>query len=215
MKISYLILIFLSLQFISSIKVGENIKLPEPEKEGGMPLYEALNKRKSQRDFDPNKKIDANIISQALWSCYGLNRPEISKQLKTTPSAKGWYPLLIYLFMENGVYNYTAKNHTVTKILEGDYRAMTGTQDYVANARVNFVMIADFKKKSAMDPDDAHKTRSMYMDTGHCTMGLYLFAASNNMKGVSRAMVDTDKLLELLGLKQGDYVFTLAFSLGY
>ena len=46
-------------------------------------------------------------------------------------------------------------------------------------------------------------------------MGLYLFAASNNMKGVSRAMVDTDKLLELLGLKQGDYVFTLAFSLGY
>ncbi len=169
-----------------------------------MLLYNPLDITK-----DETKNLLKSLLSKAKESY------EISKQLKTTPSAKGWYPLLIYLFMEDGVYNYTAKNHTVTKILEGDYRAMTGTQDYVANARVNFVMIADFKKKSAMDPDDAHKTRSMYMDTGHCTMGLYLLAASNNMKGVSRAMVDTDKLLELLGLKQGDYVFTLAFSLGY
>ena len=76
-------------------------------------------------------------------------------------------------------------------------------------------MIADFKKKSLMDPDKAHKWRSMYLDTGHCAMGLGLFAASNNMKGVDRAMVETEPLLEFLGLKQGDYVFTLAFSLGF
>ena len=63
--------------------------------------------------------------------------------------------------------------------------------------------------------DDDHKKRSMYLDTGHATMALSLFAASNNMQGVVRAMVDTGKLLDLLGLKEGDYYFTLSYSLGY
>ena len=46
-------------------------------------------------------------------------------------------------------------------------------------------------------------------------MGLSLFAASNNMKGVVRAMVDVDSLLELLALNKEDYIFTLSYSLGY
>ena len=66
-----------------------------------------------------------------------------------------------------------------------------------------------------MGDDEAHKLRSIYLDSGHCTMDLYLFAASNNMKGAVKAMVDVDPLFEFLGLKKGDYIFSLAFSLGY
>ena len=82
-------------------------------------------------------------------------------------------------------------------------------------ASVNFVFIADFKKKSSMDGDDEHKLRSIYLDTGHCSMALGLFAASNNMKGIPRAMVDVDPLLKLLRLDKENYIFSLAFSLGY
>ena len=93
---------------------------------------------------------------------------------------------------------------------------MTGSQTYiVTNARINFVFIADFKKKSSMDGDDEHKLRSIYLDTGHCSMALGLFAASNNMKGVPRAMVEDEPLLKLLRLSKEDYKFTLSFSLGY
>ena len=93
---------------------------------------------------------------------------------------------------------------------------MTGTQtDIVTTAAANFVFIADFKKESSMDDDVEHKKRSIYLDTGHASMALYLFAASNNMKGVTRAMVDPDPLLELLELNAEDYIFTLAFSLGF
>ena len=178
-----------------------------------MGLYEALNLRQSQRNFNNSIPVTPEIISQALWSCYGVNREK--HHPKTTPSAKGWFPLRIYIFLEEGVYLYEANTHTVEKIMDGDYRAMTGTQDLCKDARINFVMIADFKKKSAMDPDDEHKKRSMYMDTGHCAMGFSLFAAANNMKGVDRAMVEPDPILDLLGLKKGDFIFTLAFSLGY
>ena len=63
--------------------------------------------------------------------------------------------------------------------------------------------------------DDDHKFRSMYLETGHCAMALGLFAAANDMQGVDRAMVEPDPLLEFLRLPKDDYVFTLAFSLGY
>ena len=46
-----------------------------------------------------------------------------------------------------------------------------------------------------MDGEDEHKKRSIYMETGHCTMALSLFAASSGMKGVDRAMVDGNAVL--------------------
>ena len=48
--------ILLLLNFCNNTDVGEIIKLPEPKKEGGMPLYEALSKRQSLRNFDPSIK---------------------------------------------------------------------------------------------------------------------------------------------------------------
>ena len=214
MKSICLIFAFLLINEYYAINVGDKVKLPDPVIEGGMPLYEALSKRQSLRVFDPDKRVNSQIISQALWTCYGVNRKD--SKLRTTPSAKGWFPLLVYVFLEDGVYLYDAVDNSVTKKFDGDFRYLTGTQtDLVNSARVNIVLIADFKKKSVMDPDDAHKWRSMYLDTGHCAMGLSLFAASNNMKGVDRAMVEPEPLLEFLGLKKDDYIFTLAFSLGF
>ena len=195
------------------IEDADIIQLPEPEKEGGMPLYEALSKRQSLRNFSPDKKLDIKALSQALWSCYGANR---ANGFKTTPSAKAWFPLIVYVFIEEGVYKYDPTNHSLIRVLSGDYREMTGTQTkVVTTAAANFVLIADFMKKSSMDGDDEHKLRSIYLDTGHCTMALGLFAAANNMKGVDRAMVDVDPLLQLLGLQKGAYIFTLSYSLGY
>ena len=203
--------ILLLLNFCTS-NIGDVIDLPEPQREGGMPLFEALNNRKSQRDFNGTSKVTAEIISQALWSCYGIREGK----LRTVPSAKSWYNLLTYVFLQEGVYKYNPVGHQLIKIFNGDYRSLTGTQtSVVTNARINFVFIANFKKKSAMDNDDAHKFRSIYLDSGHVTMTLSLFAAANNMKGVVRAMVEPDPLLEFLRLNKEEYIFTIAYSLGY
>ena len=205
-----IILLCLYIKFIATYEVGDTIQLPDPEKDGGMPLNEALNNRKSSRDFDGSKKIDNYILSQALWSCYGVNRPN---GYRTTPSAVAWFPLIIYVFSEEGVFKYNPLDNTLTVVLIGDYRAKTGTQPFVDKAAVNFVVIADYNKKTSMDNES--KKKYIYLDTGHCTMGFSLFASANNMKGVVRAMVDVDPLLELLGLAKEDYVFTLSYSLGY
>ena len=206
------LVILLLLNFCYNSDPGDIIELPEPQREGGAPLYEAVNNRKSQRDFNNSIKVSAEIISQALWVCYGVREGKF----RTVPSAKAWYSLLTYVFLEEGVFKYNPTGHNLIKLFNGDHRALTGTQtSVVTNARINFVFIANFRKKSAMDGDDAHKFRSIYLDSGHVTMALSLYAAANNMKGVVRAMVEPDPLLEFLRLNKEDYIFTIAYSLGY
>ena len=69
--------------------------------------------------------------------------------------------------------------------MDGDLRSFAGTQTAVfTKAKANFVLILDLNKKSSLDKE--HKLKYIYMDSGHCTMGLSLFAASNNMKGLVR-----------------------------
>ena len=212
-RIYIALLIILYCQYCLSIEVGEQIKLPEPETTGGMTLNEALNNRKTSRDFDGTKKIDLQTLSQALWSCYGVNRPN---GYRTTPSATSWFPLIVFVFLDDGVYRYEPKENMLTKLLDGDKRSYAGTQKAIVNnASVSFVIFGDFNKKSSMDGDNEHKKRSIYLDTAHCTMGLSLFASAQNMKGVVRGMVNSDAVLNLLGLKSEDYLFSLAFSLGY
>ena len=196
----------------NNIEVGDIIKLPEPKREGGMPLYEALNHRKSSRDFNESAGISQELLSQALWSCYGI----AEDNHRTVPSAKGWYPLLVYVFTEEGVYKYDPEAHELMKLFDGDYRSLTGTQtEVVTKTAVNFVFIGDLRKETRIDDEDKLKRLAVNYDIGHVTMVLYLFASANNMKGVVRGNFNTGRLFKFLGLSEEDYYIALAFSLGY
>ena len=116
--------ILLLFNICNNLEIGEIIKLPEPKKEGGMPLYEALSKRRSSRNFDPSIKISLETLSQALCNCYGFREGKY----RTVPSAKSWYSLITYLFLEDGVYKYNPAGHVLIKLIDDDYRKMTGTQ---------------------------------------------------------------------------------------
>ena len=202
--------ILLLLNICNNTEVGEIINLPEPKKEGGMPLYEAIRKRQSLRNFDPSIKVSLETLSQALWSCYGYS----DGKRRTVPSAKAWYNLITYVFLEDGVYKYNPGGHLLIKLIDGDHREMTGTQTaLVTKAAVNFVFFGDLKKKTIIVEEK--KKRVVFLDDGHVSMVLSLFAAANDMKGVVRGMVDVDALKEFLKLKKEDYEFALAFSLGY
>ena len=137
--------IVLLFNYCNNKQVGDIIKLPEPKREGGMPLYEALNHRKSSRDFNGSAGITLELLSQALWSCYGIGEDNH----RTVPAAKSWYSFLIYVFTEDGVYKYDPETHELVVLFIGDYRSVTGTQtNVVSKAGVNFVFIGDLEKES-------------------------------------------------------------------
>ena len=201
--------ILLLLNCCTKSEIGDIIKLPEPKREGGMPLYEALNKRRSLRNFNDSIPVPQEILSQALWSCYGFNE----EQHRTVPSAKGWYPFLIYVFDKDGVYKYNPVGHELIKLFDGDYRYVSGTQSAIVNkAGVNFVFIGNLRKESKIQTD-SDKLIGIKLDIGHITQTLSLFASANNMKGVVRGNMNIAGLLDFLHLNKKDYVFGLAFSL--
>ena len=195
-----------------NVEVGEVIKLPEPKRQGGMPLYEALNLRKSLRNFDPTIKVSEEILSQALWSCYGVREGTF----RVIPAAKAWYTFIIYVFLEDGVYKYDPIEHTLLKIIDGDHREITGTQTaIVTKAPVNFLFIADLNMKGRAAEDKKLRRELAKVDIGNLTMALSLFASANHMKGVIRGNLNEKKILDFLNLSQNDYYMLLAFSLGY
>ena len=195
-----------------NIEIQEVIKLPEPKREGGMPLYEALNNRKSQRDFDPSIKVPTEILSQALWSCYGVREGSF----RVVPAAKSWYPFTIYVFLKNGVFKYDPIEHSLIKLMDGDYRSKTGTQKaIVTKAQINLLFIADTKMEGKPADDKKLRRDIIKIDIGNITMALSLFASANNMKGVIRGNFNEAALFEFLNLNQEDYYMPLAFSLGY
>ena len=168
-----LISILLFFNFCNNTEIGEIIKLPEPKKVGGMGLYEALNKRRSSRDFVGKPEVTLETIGQALWSCYGYGEDGH----RVVPAAKNWYPFIIYVFLEDGVYKYNPEDHDLLKLFNGDHRDLTGTQPSITSkAAVNMVFIADLTIPSKLDPNKDMKRLAALYDIGNPTMALSLFA---------------------------------------
>ena len=57
----------------AAAQAAQTMQLPAPDKEGGMPLMQALAERKSTKSFS-DKAVSAQDLSNLLWSAWGVNR---------------------------------------------------------------------------------------------------------------------------------------------
>src|SRR5678815_3743147 len=97
--------------FLSSIMVGvgdelKPISLPKPELGRGKTLMEAIQLRRSTREFGP-EKLSAKELSGVLWSGFGINRPDEGR--RTAPSAMNSQEVDLYVALVDGLYLYDAK----------------------------------------------------------------------------------------------------------
>ena len=185
------------------------IALPAPRTQGGMPLMEALKARRTSRSFSP-KKLPKQVLSDLLWAACGVNRRDSGK--RTAPSAMNWQEVDVYVTVAEGVYLYNAKAHRLEPVLAQDLRPMTGTQDFVRDAPVNLVYVADLTRmKGASDKD---KTFYSAADTGFIAQNVYLYCASEGLATVVRASVSKPALKKALNLRSGQEII-LAQSVGY
>lgn len=68
--------VFLSLSFsiISIIMTNaQDIKFPEPDRKGGMPLMQALNERQSSREFS-SRDLPLELMGKLFWAACGSTR---------------------------------------------------------------------------------------------------------------------------------------------
>ncbi len=176
----------------------EVIKLPPPEKEGGMPLMNALNLRKSTRgNFGPEKPLPMQTISNLLWAADGVNRPP---NHRTAPSAVDWQNIDIYLTTAEGLYLYDPQNHALKVLGTKDVRAVAGTQDFVATAPLNLIYIADLDRAKFGGQVAPTAETWSFAGVGAIVQNVYLFCASENLACIVRAMADADAVARALQL---------------
>jgi SagB-type dehydrogenase family enzyme len=186
------------------------IKLPPPEMAGGMPLMQALKARHSAREF-ASEALPQQVLSNLLWAANGVNRPDSGK--RTAPSARDWREIDVLVATAEGVFRYDPPAHTLTRVVDGDLRGLTGMQDFVATAPVNLVYVADHDRVSE-DADADRRARFVAADAGFIAQNVYLFCASAGLATVVRGLVDREALAKALKLGANQQVI-LAQSVGY
>lgn len=187
----------------------EVARLLPPQTTGGMPLMQALQARHSAREFS-DKPLPGQILSDLLWAAQGVNRPETGK--RTAPSARDWREIDVYLVKADGVFVYQPDGHALRKVSERDLRALTGKQDFPAEAALNLVYVADTRRM--VDADEQQRQFYAAADAAFIAQNVYLFCASSGLAVVVRGLVDKDALVAALGLGPHQAII-LAQTVGY
>jgi hypothetical protein len=122
------------------------IRLPAPEKDGGMSVLAALQKRKTTRNIS-SKELPLKVLSNLLWAAFGVNRERAAfdKPGRTAPSASNSQEIDLYLALAEGVYIYDAVAHHLLPAVAGDYRKRA-SRGRAATAPVSIFYIADLDR---------------------------------------------------------------------
>ncbi|MGE4300973.1 MAG: SagB/ThcOx family dehydrogenase [Victivallaceae bacterium] len=164
-------------------------ELPPPDKTGGKPLMQCLTERKSTREFDGTKRLDAQTLSDLLYAAWGVNRPDGKH---TAPTAMNRQAVEVFVLLPNGVFHFNPTNHSLEKISEEDARAQAGPQPMHANAAAIVVMVSDDDKQS--------NAGYAAFEAGCVSQNISLFCASEGLGTVVVARFNREALDKILKL---------------
>jgi len=167
----------------------DTIKLPESTKKGGMSVEEAIENRRSRREY-ADTPLSLKEISQLCWAAQGIT--DEKRKFRAAPSAGALYPLEIFIVtgnteLEPGVYQYLPFNHSLKLIKSGDFRENLAEvalgQSAIKNAAMNIVITAVYERTAKKY--GARAERYVHMEAGHVAQNIYLQAESIGLATVS------------------------------
>ena len=172
-------------------------------------LLSVMKQRRSERRFSP-RSVPLAVLAQLLWAACGVNRQETGQ--RTAPSAKNWQEIDIYVAQQTGLLLFEPAAGALRQLGQRDVRAATGWQDFVAQAPVNLVYVAELARM-----DHAPRWEQKFyaaLDTGYISQNVYLFCAAQGLATVARAWVDRPVLAHVLGLRESQRII-LAQTVGF
>jgi hypothetical protein len=176
------------------------LTLPAAERRGGLPLMEAIAARRSSREFAPDA-LPLPLLSNLLWAAWGVNRADGGR---TAPSALNAQEVDVFVALPQGAYRYEAAAHELRLVAAADLRRVTGYQDFVDQAPLDLVYVADHARLRMVPVEQ--RTAYAYAAAGAISQNVYLFAAANGLATVIRAWIDRAAIAEALGLSHDQQV---------
>jgi nitroreductase len=160
--------------------MAKEIKLPEPKEKGSTSIEEALNKRRSVRDYKKGP-LRLEQISQLLWAASGKNLYR-----RTVPSAGATYPLETYL---------------VVGEVEGNKLSQAASgQRMIEQAPINIIIAADYGRTTSHYGQRG--IRYVHMEVGHVGQNISLQANALSLGAVMVGAFDDQEVKEVLGIKE-------------
>ena len=190
----------------NSVSLEKTVILPEPRTESGVSVEEALNARRSTRDYT-GRQLSLADAGQILWAAQGVTD---NRGYRTAPSAGGLYPLEVYIVagsvaeIEPGVYHYRPDGHLLILVGTGDRRvalqAAAMNQAPVGDAPATIVIAAVPSRTTAKYGERG--VRYVAMEAGHAAENIYLQAEALDLATVVIGAFDDDGVRELIGLPE-------------
>ncbi len=172
-----------------------SVALPAPQLQGGIPLMQALQRRKSARKY-VDSALTQQQLSDLLWAAFGVNRPGTDK--RTAPTAYGKNEIDVYLATADALHLYRPGEHALQTVLPEDLRAATGRQDFVGDAAANLVYVADYRRSRAGDRAGGQVEAAVAV--GAIVQNVYLYCASEGLASVVRGSIDRGSLRKRMKL---------------
>ncbi len=189
-------------------KRGERVALPDPARDGAMPLESALARRRSLRDFR-RASLTLAEVAQVLWATQGISHPT---GLRTAPSAGALYPLECHLVagkvtaLPAAVYRYDPARHELHRTVEGDRRAALAeaalSQTWMARAAAVVVLAAVERRTSVKY--GARGTRYVHIEAGHAGQNACLQATALGLGTTVVGAFDDERVSAILDMGQGE-----------
>jgi len=173
--------------------------LPAAQTEKGMPLVEAIAKRRSVRSFKAGA-LPPEQIAQLCWAAQGIT--DKRRGLRAAPSAGALYPLELYIVTADGVDHYTPADHALRRHAAGDVRPALARaalgQSCVASAPATFVLTGVVERTAAKYGRRAG--RYVWMEVGHAAQNILLQAVALELGAVPVGAFDDGAVAMALSL---------------
>ncbi len=193
------------------------VSLPPPAARGRISVEEAIYKRRAVREFKKDA-LTLPEISQLLWAAGGKNIDGITGATRSYPSARGIYPIEIYLVatkvkgLAPGIYRYNWKSQSLTLLKSGDFRSSLAAaargQASVAGAPVSLVFAA---RVSSVTSRYGRRGEDRYlpMDAGHAGQNVALQARALGLGTVMVGALRDEAVTALLGVKGEEAIYLI------
>ena len=191
----------------ANMNAQEVKQLPQPDMQLSVTLTEALQKRRSDREFNADRDITDQQLSQILWAACGVNRPD--RKLLTIPTAVNAQDIQVYVCRKDGVALYQPYDNTLKKVSGEDIRPLLAERQQNMKSAPVFLLIVS-------DQEKFRHNAEVYgaMDAGYASQDICLMCAALGLKTVPRAMMNKEAVAKALGLGEKQ-ILELNHPIGY
>lgn len=185
------------------------ITLPVPRHESSVSLEQALEERRSVREYS-SASVTLEELAQLLWAAQGVT--DSSEGLRAAPSAGATFPIEVYAAvgrvegLEPGLYRYNPGEHRLETVGTEDPRAALNEAGFNQGALEDppLVIAMTGVVQRTADRFGEGSERYVLIEAGHVSQNIYLQAQALGLGTVALVAFAAEPVSATLGLGDGE-----------